>query len=544
MNRRPTVTGDKRWIGIVILVCLALGQGVTMVVTAFATRDVITALRDGTEVIPTDALIAIAVAGLAIFAFRSAEGAVGEHTGQNYAAAIRRRLFLHMTKMPLSAMAERRAGATALRFVGDLTAFKGWVARGLARLISACVTIPAAFVILYLLEPRLAFVAAAPIGLVMLAIYCLGNPLGAAHADLRKKRARLAAAMAERLPQGIALRRSGRVKTELRSLDTKSNEIIQAAVRRARLAETVRAMPDAAAGIAGALCLWVCLSSGLGVEDAVAALTALALIVWPLRHLADVRDRQQAFRVARAKLHRVFEQPILPSRAKVAARPNAPAVCLENLLLPGLDPINARLERGDIQNVSGPAGSGKSWLLLMLAGLEPPTKGRIQVLGRDPSALATGFSLYLGPHAPVLKGSLRRNLTLGTGRIPDDDELMAVTQKSGLSDLVTRLGGLNGQVTEGARNLTSSEKTGVFLARGLTSRASLMLVDADEIGLAGQNLNRLLEHCASIGAATLVVTSALPRVNPKPLQLCLSQPSSLAPDSPAAETKPRSRTVV
>jgi len=250
MSRRPTVTGGKRWIGLLALVCLALGQAVTMVITAFATRDVIGALRTEESDLPTDALIAIAAAGLAIFVLRSAEGALGERTGQSYAAAIRRALFLHMTRMPLSAMTERRAGAVALRFVGDLTAFKGWVARGLARLISACVTIPAAFLILYMLDPRLALVAAAPIGLVMLVIYWLGDPLGKAHANLRSKRARLAAAMAERLPQGIALRRSGRIKTELRALDTKSHDILRAGVRRVGLAEIVRAMPDAAAGAA------------------------------------------------------------------------------------------------------------------------------------------------------------------------------------------------------------------------------------------------------------------------------------------------------
>ena len=258
MSRRPKITADKRWIDLLVLVGLAFGQAATMVVTALSTRDVIGALRDGGASVPNQALIAIALAGLAVFALRTAEGAVGERAGQSYAAAIRRTLFLHMTHMPLSAMAERRAGATALRFVGDLTAFKGWIARGLARLISASVTIPVAFLILYLLHPLLAAAAAAPVALVLLVIYGLGVPLGAAHAKLRNRRARLAAAMAERLPQGIALRRSGRVKTELRALDTKSQAIKTAAVRRVSLAETVRALPDAAAGVSGALCLWVC----------------------------------------------------------------------------------------------------------------------------------------------------------------------------------------------------------------------------------------------------------------------------------------------
>ncbi|MEO1679528.1 MAG: ABC transporter ATP-binding protein [Pseudomonadota bacterium] len=508
MSQRPTVTGDTRWVGLVALVCLALGQAVTMGVTAFATRDVIEALRQGGDTIPAHALVAIAIAGLAIFALRSAEGALGERTGQSYAAAIRRTLFLHMTKMPVSAMAERRAGATALRFVGDLTAFKGWVARGLARLISACVTIPAAFLILYLLDPRLALVAAGPIGLVMLAIYWLGGPLGAAHADLRSKRARLAAAMAERLPQGISLRRSGRVKTELRALDSKSREIVQAAVRRACLAETVRAMPDAASGAAGALCLWVCLTTGLGVADAVAALTALALLSWPLRHLADVRDRQKAFGVACGKLDAALSSPRLPVIAKAKVDPDAPAIQLDRLSLPGLEPIDLTLERGALRRLSGPPSSGKSRLLLTLAGLEAaPSDGRMLTLGRHPAALPPGSILYLGARAPLLKGSLRRNLILGTARTPEDSDIEAILGRVGLSDMAARLGGLDGQVAEGARNLTSTERSRLFLARGLIARAHLALVDADEIGLIGDDMTLLLDHFRNHGTAALFVTA-------------------------------------
>ena len=509
MSRRPKVTGDKRWIGLLALVCLALGQAVTMVVTAFATRDVIGALRDGAGVIPVQALVAIALSGLAIFALRSAEGAVGERTGQSYAAAIRRVLFLHMTKMPMSALARRRAGATALRYVGDLTAFKGWVARGLARLISASVTIPAAFLILYLLDPRLALAAAGPIGFVLLTIFLLGRALGDAHASLRSKRAGLAATMAERLPQAIALRRSGRLKTELRALDASSRKILRAAVWRAWLSETVRAMPDAASGAAGALCLWVCIDLGLSVADAVAALTALALVVWPLRHLADVRDRQKAFAVAAGKLDAALATPRMPTVAKTEADPDAPAIRLSGLELPGVDPIDLLLERGGARRLDGPQSSGKSRLLLTLAGFERrPRRGKLRVLGTNPAALTSGRILYLGPHAPMLRGSLRRELTLGTGRMPEDDEIGDVLRRAGLEKLAARLGGLDGQVAEGRRNLTSTERASLHVARGLIARPDLALIDADEIGLGDDDLSLLLDHFRDTGAAALVVTSA------------------------------------
>jgi len=514
VSRAPSVAGNKRWTALLALVGLALGQAVTMVVTAFATRDVIAALRAGDGSVPLPALAAIAAAGAIVFGLRAAEGALGERTGQSYAADIRRALFLHLSKMPLSAVAERRAGAMALRFVGDLSAFKGWVARGVARMVSACFTIPTAFLILFLLDPQLALVAAGPIGGTMAIIFLLGRPLGRAHASLRQKRARLAANMAERLPQGIALRRSGRIKSELRALDQQLREIRRAAVWRAWLADGVRALPDAAAGAAGALCLWVCLVRGLGVADAVAALTALALIVWPLRHLADVRDRHQAFCVARAKLATALSSPSLPVLAKRAGDPEAPALRLDAVPVASGQTVSVTLSRGEIRRLTGPPGSGKSHLLMTLAGLEQrPCTGLIDVLGTDPGASKTGEVLYLGPHAPMLKGSLRRAVILGTARVPADADLLALLEHAGLADMVTRLGGLSGRVSEGARNLTATERRRLLLVRGLVARPELALVDADELGFDRAALLRLVSHFKACGTAALVVTAAC---NPLP----------------------------
>jgi ABC-type transport system involved in cytochrome bd biosynthesis fused ATPase/permease subunit len=143
----------------------------------------------------------------------------------------------------------------------------------------------------------------------------------------------------------------------------------------------------------------------------------------------------------------------------------------------------------------------------MLAGLEEaPRSGRLRVLGRDPATIPTGQILYLGPCAPLLKGTLRRALTLGTGQKLSDEELLAVLRAPRLQGLLERLGGLDGQVFEGARNLTSSDLTSLFLARGLIARPSLALVDADELGFDADAIGLLLTRFAETRCAALIVT--------------------------------------
>jgi ABC-type transport system involved in cytochrome bd biosynthesis fused ATPase/permease subunit len=125
----------------------------------------------------------------------------------------------------------------------------------------------------------------------------------------------------------------------------------------------------------------------------------------------------------------------------------------------------------------------------------------------DPAALPTGRVVYLGRHAPQLKGSLRRDVTLGLGRSPSDQDIENALVDAGLEEMSRRLGGLEGMVAEGRRNLTASEQSRLLLARGLLSRPDLALVDADEIGLHGATLTCLLDHFERVGAAALIVTS-------------------------------------
>jgi ABC-type transport system involved in cytochrome bd biosynthesis fused ATPase/permease subunit len=535
MSRRPDILDGGRRRALAMLVALSFGQGGAMIATAFATRDVFIYLRAGGAAVPIDALAVLAAGGLVLAVCRALEGRVGEQAGQSYAAAIRRALFQHISRMPLSAISSRRSGALALRYVGDLAAFKGWIARGIARLISALVTIPAALLVLYLFEPWLLVATIGPLVAVLAGIALLGGPLGSAHADLRKRRARLAAHMAERLPQGIQLRRSGRMRTELKALAGWSQEVADAGIRRETLAATVRALPDAGAGCAAALCLGACIQLGLGVPEAVAALTALAMIIWPLRQLADVSDRRRAFLVASAKLDRMLATPRLETKPKARQFAPAPAVLLEEALMPDGSRLNLRLEKGALRRLSGPPGSGKTSLLRALAGFEMPFAAKsFTLFGSTPGALTLGQVLYLGSGAPSLAGSLRREVTLGIGRQPNDAEIERALETAGLGPTCDRLGGLMGKVFEGRRNLTATEQTRLLLVRGLLSRPDIALIDADDLGLDSPGLNLLLEHLTEISAAGLVVTS-----DPKHM-LRLGQPIALSANPAAvADSVPR-----
>lgn len=509
MSARPAIGADGRRRRIASVAGLALGQAASAGVVAFATREAFGALHAAGPA-PAGALLAIALGGAAIAALRVAERAVAERVGCDYAAALRERLFLHAARTPPSAMAGRSRGVLALRFVGDLAAVRGWVSKGLARLISAAVTLPASLLVLFLLDWRIA-VAATPALLASLAgLAALGRPLGSAHRLLRRSRARLASDATERVAHGAALRLVGRVSAERARLASRAQRLADHATDRARLAEAARAIPDAAAGLAAAAMLGTAFWTGVSPATAAGALAALGLSIQPLRRLADVRDRHEAWRVAAARIDAALAAPTLPARdhARASPDPQASALSLEDVRVDGGPPVTGGVARGEIVVLS-PGGADGAALLLAAAGIEERYAGRIRAFGHPPSALPTGTISYVGPSAPVMRGTLRKNLTLGCrGRI-DDAALARAVGLCELDAVVERLGGLEGRIAEGGRNLSASERARLLLARALLGEGHLVLVDAVELAIPERLLAVLVAALRARGAAALLLAPPL-----------------------------------
>jgi putative ABC transport system ATP-binding protein len=52
-----------------------------------------------------------------------------------------------------------------------------------------------------------------------------------------------------------------------------------------------------------------------------------------------------------------------------------------------LDAVSLRVDRGEFVAIAGPSGSGKTTLLNLVAGIDAPTSGRVEVDGRDLAGL-------------------------------------------------------------------------------------------------------------------------------------------------------------
>jgi putative ABC transport system ATP-binding protein len=176
--------------------------------------------------------------------------------------------------------------------------------------------------------------------------------------------------------------------------------------------------------------------------------------------------------------------------------------------------VNLEISPGESVALIGESGSGKSTLLNLIAGLERPDLGEIQISGQaiqslnlDDSAKLRreriGFVFQAFHLLPHLNATQNVALPLLLNNIPSR-QAIELSQT-----LLARLG-LSGQCKSMPAQLSGGEQQRVALARALVHRPSLVLADEPTGNLdtetARQALDLMFECCAEQASSLLMVT--------------------------------------
>jgi len=171
-------------------------------------------------------------------------------------------------------------------------------------------------------------------------------------------------------------------------------------------------------------------------------------------------------------------------------------------------PINVRFNAGETTALVGPSGCGKSTLLRLIAGLEEPTVGSVQIGGQTPIEVTrrAGLAFAFQDAALLPWLTVRQNvaLALKLARRGKDE-----AKVSGLIDLV----GLSQFADTRPAELSGGMRQRAAIARCLVTEPSLLLLDepfgaVDELTRArlNQDLPALWQKP---GTTTLLVTHSI-----------------------------------
>lgn len=157
--------------------------------------------------------------------------------------------------------------------------------------------------------------------------------------------------------------------------------------------------------------------------------------------------------------------------------PNGPLTVLSD--------VTFSLAPGEAAAIMGPSGSGKSSLLYVLGGLEPPSAGTVSLAGRDPfslgaSELAAFRNAEIGfvfqDHCLLPQCSVLENVLVPTLVARPDAKEDAGADMTRARSLIEQVG-LTGRVDHRPGELSGGEKQRVAIARALIRQPRLLLCD-------------------------------------------------------------------
>jgi putative ABC transport system ATP-binding protein len=160
-----------------------------------------------------------------------------------------------------------------------------------------------------------------------------------------------------------------------------------------------------------------------------------------------------------------------------------------------LDGVDVAIDQGRFVAVMGPSGSGKSTLMHVLAGLDRPTSGTVEIAGTEVTKLddkaltelrrdKVGFIFQAFNLLPVLTAEENILLPLSiAGRSPDRDWVDRLIDTVGLRD----------RLTHRPSELSGGQQQRVAVARALASRPSVIFADEPTSNLDSQSGREVLD---------------------------------------------------
>jgi biotin transport system ATP-binding protein len=162
-----------------------------------------------------------------------------------------------------------------------------------------------------------------------------------------------------------------------------------------------------------------------------------------------------------------------------------------------LEDVSFSLESGSVTLICGANGSGKSLLMSIIAGLEPPSSGVVSTSGR------VGL-VFQDPDSQILGETPWEDVAFGAGNLGLSKKETAETVRAALAET-----GLAARADYPARSLSGGEKRRLAVAGVLAMNAEIIIFDEPYANMDFQGViqvNRLIQNLHNRGKTIVILT--------------------------------------
>jgi ATP-binding cassette subfamily C (CFTR/MRP) protein 1 len=145
-----------------------------------------------------------------------------------------------------------------------------------------------------------------------------------------------------------------------------------------------------------------------------------------------------------------------------------------------LKDLSFKIESGEKIGIVGRTGAGKSTISLCLSRIVEIFGGEIKLDGVNLKNIDIGKVrekiTVIPQDASLFTGSLRFNMD-PEDRVKDDQDIISLLSKAGLTELLKHSEGLKQPITENGGNLSSGEKQLICICRAILRRNKVIVMD-------------------------------------------------------------------
>ncbi len=255
----------------------------------------------------------------------------------------------------------------------------------------------------------------------------------------------------------------------------------------------------------------------------VSFVTAMLMLLAPLKHLADVNEQLQRGLAAAEGVFALIDKENERDSGTVALERARGELRFEKVsfVYPGaegaaLHELDVTIRAGEVVALVGLSGGGKTTMMNMLPRFIEPSSGRILIdgveLGSIRLARLRAQLAMVSQDIVLFNGSVRDNVVFGTAEPADDARVWAAVKAAALGDFVRNLpDGLAAPVGERGARLSGGQRQRLALARALLKDAPILLLDEATSALDSEterDVQTALEHTMR-GRTTLVIAHRL-----------------------------------
>jgi ABC-type multidrug transport system fused ATPase/permease subunit len=524
----PYLKEHKGQLGLAVV--LSLIGAVASLAQPMVVGQIITAVTDdkplGTIIL---ALVGITLASAVTSGFMYF---VLARAGEGVVLSARQKLVHRLLRLPIKEYDLRRTGDLVSRVGSDTTLLRSALTQGFIDAAGGALIFIGSVVAMAIIDPLLLGLTLAMITVAIASIGFTARRIRSATTKAQTRVGDMSAAVERALGAVRTIRAARAEHRETEQINDNAHNAYVQGVKIAKLNAAVMPVSGLAANAAFMVVLGVGGYRVASGETEVASLVTFILLMFlmirPVGQAFQAYSSVQSALGALARIQEILDVPLEESdsevqQAKARKAQNKTAIEFKKVKFAYapvdgekspevLQGISFKIERGSRVAIVGPSGSGKSTTFSLIERFYEPTAGDILLDGQSVHSMSRDSLReqigYVEQDAPVLAGSIRDNLLIGSPNATDK-QLKAVLEEVNLTEVLKRhKKGLKAEVGEQGIMLSGGERQRLAIARALLAAPPILLLDESTSSLDGINEQRMREAIDAVAKNRTMIVIA------------------------------------